>query len=47
MAVHGGVKNCPLRNLSDADGREKVQGIWEQLAKITPEQRDRMLATDD
>jgi hypothetical protein len=48
MAMHsGGVKNCPLRNLSDADGRKKMQGIWEQLAKITPEQWDRMLATDD
>jgi hypothetical protein len=33
--------------LSDADGRKRMKGIWEQLAKMKKEDWERMQANND
>ena len=48
MGMHaGGAKHCPLRGLSDADGRKKMTSILEQLAKLKKEDWERMHANNE
>jgi hypothetical protein len=48
MGVHpGGIKQCPLKGLSDADGRKKMKSILENLAKMKKEDWDRVYANED
>ena len=41
------VKHCPLRGLSDVDGRKKMKSILEQLAKMKKEDWERMHANNE
>jgi hypothetical protein len=48
MGAHqGGIKNCPMKNLSDVDARRKVKSIWEQLGKLSKKDWGRLLSADD
>jgi hypothetical protein len=42
----GGVKSCPLKNLSDADARRKVKFVWEQLGKMAKKDWEKLLAAE-
>lgn len=47
MGPHpGGTKNCPLKNLSDADARNKVKFVWEQLSKMQKKDWNKILADE-
>ena len=36
MGLHsGGVKNCPYKNLTDAEARKKMKVLFEQLGKMS------------
>jgi hypothetical protein len=45
MPAHsGGTKQCPLRHLSDADGRKRMKFVMEQLGKMSKQDWARVLA---